>query len=262
MPSRPFFASEMERRVAKILLDLGFSVETGQQIGGYEPDLIAMTPDGRKVVVEIKGWAADSTHIERAKRQVELYKKALGADAGIVVLPYLGTSFPNEGVFSVQELGRLTTALALLMQSSKAQPAGAVRTGGPSERTVFAAMPFAPEFDDVFFVAMTYAAQSVDAVCKRIDKEDFSGDIVSELKALIEKSVAVVADLSGARPNVLFELGYAQGIPRPTVQISSTSLDSLPFDVRNWSVISYVAGQTTLLREPLSKRLKAVLEGG
>ena len=120
-------------------------------------------------------------------------------------------------------------------------------------------MPFAPAFDDVFFVAKTHAAQEIGAVCKRVDQEDFSGDIVLEIKRLIQSSIAVVADLSGARPNVLYELGYAQGVPRPTVHITSTPTSELPFDVRNWNVLSYVAGQTHKLREPLKKRLQAVL---
>jgi hypothetical protein len=99
----------------------------------------------------------------------------------------------------------------------------------------------------------------VGATCKRVDKEDFAGDIVSEIKSLIQQSVAVVADLSGSKPNVLFELGYAQGLSRPTVHICSTPLDQLPFDVRNWNVLPYVVGQTHRLKDALARRLRTVL---
>lgn len=120
-------------------------------------------------------------------------------------------------------------------------------------------MPFAAEFDDVFLIAMTHAAASIGATCKRVDQEDFSGDIVLEIKSLIQQSTAVIVDLSGARPNVLYELGYAEGLRKPIVNICSSPLAELPFDVRNWNVLAYAAGQTHKLREPLARRLQAVV---
>jgi nucleoside 2-deoxyribosyltransferase len=120
-------------------------------------------------------------------------------------------------------------------------------------------MPFAAEFDDVFLVAMTHAAESIGATCKRVDHEDFSGDIVQEIKSLIQQSAAVIVDLTGARPNVLYELGYAEGLGKPIVNICSSPLAALPFDVRNWNVLAYTAGQTYKLREPLARRLQAVV---
>ena len=37
------------------------------------------------------------------------------------------------------------------------------------DRLVFAAMPFAPQYEDVFFLAMCYAAEQVGAVCDRVE---------------------------------------------------------------------------------------------
>jgi hypothetical protein len=252
--------SELEQEVLNRLLELGFSVASGQRVGGYEPDLVVTTADGRKIIVEVKGWAGDPAHIDRAKQQVRLYQKALGADAGFVVMPNLRAGRPLDGVLSIDDLQQLPSLIANVahhdQQRESASARGAAHNG---ERIVFAAMPFAPAFDDVFFVAMTHAAEQIGATCKRVDYEEFSGDIVIELKRLIETSVAVIADLSGARPNVLYELGYAQGLSRPTVHITSTPATDLPFDVRNWSVLSYVTGQTHKLRQPLQKRLQAAL---
>lgn len=121
-------------------------------------------------------------------------------------------------------------------------------------------MPFSGEYDDVFFVAMTYAANSVGAVCIRIDKEQFAGDIVSKIKNEIEDSIAVIADLSEAKPNVLYEVGYSHAKAKPTVHICSTPLDKLPFDVKTWNTISYNKGQTNALKEKLADTLKTILK--
>jgi nucleoside 2-deoxyribosyltransferase len=92
-----------------------------------------------------------------------------------------------------------------------------------------------------------------------VDRKEFSGDIVEEIKRLIRGSAAVIVDLSEVKPNVLYEAGYAHALRKPVVHICSTPLSKLPFDVRNWNTIAYRRGQTALLREPLARRLKAVM---
>jgi hypothetical protein len=125
-------------------------------------------------------------------------------------------------------------------------------------RTIFAAMPFAPEYDDVFFVAMAFAAEQVNAVCRRVDQDNFSGDIVSRIEELIRASDAVIADISESKPNVLYETGFAHGVGRPRVHICCTELENMPFDVRNWNTLRYTRGRTCQLREPLAQRLATI----
>lgn len=79
-----------------------------------------------------------------------------------------------------------------------------------------AAVQFSEEFDDVYFVAMRDAAMAVGATCKRVDNEYFKGDIVQNLKQDIKDSVAMIADVSGADPNVLYEVGFSQ-VSKPTI---------------------------------------------
>jgi nucleoside 2-deoxyribosyltransferase len=83
--------------------------------------------------------------------------------------------------------------------------------------------------------------------------------VVERIKRLIKESSAVIADLSEAKSNVLYEVGYAHALKRPTIHICSTPLEQLPFDVRNWNTITYVKGQTHKLKTDLARRLKAIL---
>lgn len=263
--SEPKSHTVAERQVLERLREMGLDVQSGRRIGGYVPDMIVRLKDGRTAVIEVKGWQPDKYHVDRAITQVKLYQEALGADAGYIVMPDLPKGDPVRGVLSLHDLIRLPVLLAALpapqISPQRSEAAEEQRSVGlpKSAQTIFAVMPFAAEFDDVFLVAMTHAAASIGATCKRVDHEDFSGDIVREIKSLIQQSIAVIVDLSGARPNVLYELGYAEGLGKPIVNICSSPLAQLPFDIRNWNVLAYTTGQTYKLREPLARRLRVVI---
>lgn len=92
-----------------------------------------------------------------------------------------------------------------------------------------------------------------------MDHAEFSGDIVDEMKKMIKGSIAVIADISEGRANVLYEAGYAHALDKPTVHISWAPVDALPFDVRQWKTIQYNRGQIHQLRPALAKRLQALL---
>jgi hypothetical protein len=111
----------------------------------------------------------------------------------------------------------------------------------------------------VYFVAMSDAAALVGATCIRIDNEYFQGDIVQKLKQDIKDSIVMIADISGASPNILYEVGFSHGICKPTIHICSTPLNKLPFDVKTWKTISYKKGQTHALKGKLAKELKELL---
>lgn len=82
-------------------------------------------------------------------------------------------------------------------------------------KSVFAAMPFSPEYEDVYFVAMTESAKAVGAACERLDHLEFVGRIGPRMIDEIRGADALIADLSGANPNVLYELGYRASAQHP-----------------------------------------------
>jgi nucleoside 2-deoxyribosyltransferase len=170
----------------------------------------------------------------------------------VFALPHL--ALEAEGAVGFSDLPR---ALA------SSGPATAHREAAPEivekARTVFAAMPFAAEYEDVYFVAMVDAARAVGAACRRLDREDYAGDVVQKLTTLIGECDLVIADISEANPNVMYEVGYAHALDRPSVHICSSPLDELPFDVRNWNTLAYSKGRTHALRDDLIRRLTAVL---
>jgi hypothetical protein len=253
-------ASEFEKRVAHLLEQLRVEYSRDEAIGGLQPDFVIKGPKGKTAIIEVKGWDSTGGNTARASRQVKQYQKATNADLALIVLPQLKRNFFDEGVVNEEGLRSvLQDWLSKNWIRFRRAPKPLEKKKAKAERVVFAAMPFDKKYDDTFFVAMGYAAKRVRAVCKRVDRTEFSGDVVEEITRLIRVSVAVIVDLSESKQNVLYEAGFAHALGKPTVHICSTDLALLPFDVRNWNTIAYNVGGTMRLRRKLAARLSSVL---
>lgn len=249
------YQRKFEQQIASMLSKAGLDFEREPSIGGLQPDFLVRGPKGEAVVVEAKRWDPRDGNTARALEQVEHYRDVSGVDQAFVVLPELKKNFQSKGVVDPKTL--LDSLGAYFGTSHGRKRRSKVRRR--SDKTVFAAMPFAREYDDTYFIAMSYAAEKVGAACMRVDKTEFVGDIVKEIHRLIRKSICVIIDLSESKPNVLYEAGYAHAIRKPSVHITSSPTEELPFDVRNWNTLTYSRGQTSALRTPLARRLREVI---
>jgi hypothetical protein len=245
---------EIEEIIAERLRAAGFKFVTEKAIGGLAPDFIVYAPDGRQFIVEARHWDFPGLTSE-ASRQAQFYQEAAKVDGAFVVIPGLKRNLPAKGVVSVDGLVPAIQA-ELENARTRTQPAETTKV----ERLIFAAMPFAPQYEDVFFVAMSYAAEQVGAVCDRVDRREFQGNVTEEIYRMIRKSVAVIVDLSESKPNVLYEAGYAHALKKPCIHICSTPVEKLPFDVAQWKTTLYQPGQTHKLQRELTQRLKAILD--
>jgi hypothetical protein len=244
---------DFEKIIADQLRDAGIKFATQKALAGLAPDFIVYAPDGRQFIVEVKDWDFPGLTTE-ASRQAQNYQDAMKADGAFVVIPGLKRSLPSKGVVN---LDGLVPALQAELETTRTRSNPPMATN--VSKLVFAAMPFAPQYEDVFFIAMRYAAEQAGAVCTRVDRREFQGSVVDEIQRLIRKSVAVFVDLSEAKPNVLYETGYAHALKKPCIHICSTSLEKLPFDVLQWKTTKYSPGQTYKLGKELARRLKEIL---
>jgi len=90
-------------------------------------------------------------------------------------------------------------------------PPRVVERPASAKRRVFVAMPYAEEFENVYEYGIYPAVRRCGLICERVDKEAFTGDILKRIKERIESADLMIADLTGARPNVYLEVGYAWG---------------------------------------------------
>lgn len=107
-----------------------------------------------------------------------------------------------------------------------------------SKPHVFVAMPFSDDFVDAYELAISPSVNAAGYLCERGDTTSFTGDILTRIKTRIETASLVIAELTGANPNVYLEVGYAWGKDRPTLLLVK-NIDDLKFDVVGQKSIVY-----------------------
>jgi hypothetical protein len=103
---------------------------------------------------------------------------------------------------------------------------------------VFVALPSKKDMDDVFYYGIYQPVRAFGFLCEWVDHEAFIGDILDQVKKKIETAAVVIAELSGANPNVYLEVGYAWGKSRPTILLIKDDQE-LRFDVRSQRCLKY-----------------------
>lgn len=105
----------------------------------------------------------------------------------------------------------------------------------------FVIMPFATEFDDVYQSIRAGVEGSVPSesiTCQRLDEIKGAGRITDDLLRELQESVVCVADVTGCRPNVMWEVGYAMALKKPILVVTQ-ELRELPFDIKDLRTIGY-----------------------
>lgn len=133
-----------------------------------------------------------------------------------------------------------------------------VRYASLEKRTVFVAMPFSNEFRNVYDYGIRLPVINVGRKPIRVDEEHFTGLIIEQVKEQIRGSELLIADITGSNPNVLFEVGFAEGAGVKTVLLCQEPKD-LPFDVRGVVHIVYEPAHIRQLEEKLETHLRAIL---
>ena len=120
----------------------------------------------------------------------------------------------------------------------------------------FVIMPFTQEFDDVYDAIKTGvvgAAASADCRCFRLDETRPAGRITDRLLKELRTATLCVADLTGNRPNVMWEVGFAMALNCPTLLVTQ-ALSELPFDIRDMQSLQYDRSRLgSTLSQPLQR---------
>lgn len=263
---------EAERTIDQRLTAAGVPFHRNVALEGMRLDFRATTAT-RQVVLEVKRVPLTAQALARAGTYAKTLRRVLGDVNAFLVIPGLRTSSPKAGLLSDKDAAEHVLRLLAptlhkgVLRAARRQP-GTVQQKARAKlaemryftpETVFVAMPFDHRYDDVYLVAMREAARRVGLACVRVDDQYFSGEIISKIRDEPRNAKAVMADVSEAKPNVMYEVGYAHALRKPTVHISRTPPEQLPFDVRSWDTIQYSEGGTARLRPRLLKGLRDAL---
>jgi hypothetical protein len=105
-------------------------------------------------------------------------------------------------------------------------------------KSVFVAMPFSEEFEDIYQFGIYAAVRRAGYVCEKVDESVFTGNIVDRITTGIQHAEFLVADLTLERPNVYLEVGFAWGLQRPVILVAREG-QRLHFDLSHHKCIFY-----------------------
>ena len=122
----------------------------------------------------------------------------------------------------------------------------------------FVIMPYAREFDDVYSTIKTSveaALTTPNAHCFRLSDTRPAGRITDRLLRELKASSICVADLTGTKPNVMWEVGFAMALEKPIIIITQQA-EELPFDIKDMQHLVY---DRSHLSETLGRHLKQMV---
>ena len=114
----------------------------------------------------------------------------------------------------------------------------------PEKPKVFVIMPFGRASDEEERFRKIYdriadVARDGGFIVSRADDLSTSQSIMQNIVSSIEDANIVIADLTGLNSNVLYELGIAHTLDKPTITISQDDPASAPFDISPYRIIRY-----------------------
>lgn len=113
-----------------------------------------------------------------------------------------------------------------------------MQTENEKEKFAFVLMPFDPEFDGIYADLIVPALESAGYQVRRADSPIDQRNILKDIVRGIDHADLIVAELTSLNPNVLYELGIAHALLKPTVMLTQ-DIESVPFDLRSYRVMVY-----------------------
>jgi hypothetical protein len=128
----------------------------------------------------------------------------------------------------------------------------------PRRKTVFVIQPFDKAFEAVYELIASAASQA-NANAIRADSAILPGDdFATTLLNVIQSADLLIADVSRANPNVMYEVGLAQARQKPLLLIADSSRN-VPFDLAGMRVLIYDISNPGEFVSRLSELMAAAL---
>lgn len=127
--------------------------------------------------------------------------------------------------------------------------------GGGRRGHVFIAMSYADELRRVFTEGLAAAVRDCGMVPVLQSEDRHTGNITQRMLGQIRSCELVVADLTGERPNVYYEAGFAQALGRPVI-FTCRKGEPVHFDTAQFPRIEWTTVEQ--LRSELADWLRAI----
>ncbi len=127
-----------------------------------------------------------------------------------------------------------------------------------SSNLCFVLMPFGDPYDHLYRAVIKPLIMETGLTSLRADEIFSIGSVMEQIRSAIQQARMCIADLTGKNPNVLFELGIAQTLGKPTI-IMTQDINDIPFDIRHQRVIVYDSAAVEDTKLALERVIQNVL---
>lgn len=130
-----------------------------------------------------------------------------------------------------------------------------------ARRKCFVIMPFEGKFPRYYRDIYTPAVQAAGLDVRKADSRAGPEVLLNSICRDIVKADVVLAELSGKRLNVSYEIGYAHGRGKPVILLAQ-SMSAVPSDIRHIRVVLYREKKRAWrseLREQITRAIQAVM---
>lgn len=123
--------------------------------------------------------------------------------------------------------------------------------------SVYVIMSFAEsgEYRDLY-ATVQRVCQKYEYEAQRVDEANLLRRIIPEITRQVRQSAFVIADVTEHKPNVFYELGFADGLGKEVILVAKTGT-KLPFDIQDVPVLFW-GDSFAEFEEELKKRVEQV----
>lgn len=107
-----------------------------------------------------------------------------------------------------------------------------------SSNLCFVIIPFNPNFNNIYGTLIKPVAEKFGLTVLRADDIYSPGSITEQIRTAIQQARLCIADVSDKNPNVLYEVGIAHSLGKPTVLLTK-QMNDVPFDLKSMRVVEY-----------------------
>lgn len=125
--------------------------------------------------------------------------------------------------------------------------------------TCFFVMPFSKELNYFYLYLKKHIESNYPLEVERGDTRRLTRPLLQKIMGQIRRSRLVIADITGANPNVLYEVGLAHADKKPVLFLTQDPPEQAPVDLRQFDFIAYELGDADGLIRQLDVSLREEL---
>jgi hypothetical protein len=126
------------------------------------------------------------------------------------------------------------------------------------DRYCFVAMPFRPELNFFFLYLKRHLEERFSLHVERGDAKVLTRPLMDKIREQILRADLIIGDVTGANPNVFYELGLAHASGKPVIFLTQDPPEQAPVDIRPFEFIRYDLGQHEELLARLNNAVRNV----